>query len=73
MKSMNDGYIAKDVYRRMRNGDKIRDEDLLIAIPYFEDVASMLYPLGEVFNLQAQEANKAAYTLRGFATARGLL
>jgi hypothetical protein len=67
------GYIARDVHRRLRNGDKIGDNELMIAIPYFEQTRDMLYPLGEMFNLQAQEANRVAYTLRGFAVARELV
>lgn len=65
--------VAAHVLRCYRNGDRIEDADLLVAIEHLKTTVAHLYPLGDRYVLQAQDLNRAEIALSGFAGARGIL
>jgi hypothetical protein len=61
------------VLRAYRNGDKMKDADLLVAIEHLKTTVAHLYPLGDRYVLQATDLNRVEIALEGFAQARGIL
>lgn len=69
---MENGQVAKDVYRKYKLGEHFDDAELLIAQEYFMDVGCKLMALGDMFFLAAVECIKTAMAFRDFAKARGI-
>lgn len=66
------GRIARRVAEKYWDGGSIGDEELLIGLAYWEDMANRLTTLGDVFRLASREANRISMALYDFARARGL-
>lgn len=67
------GKIAKAVAAKLWNGDRIDDDELLVAASYYKDVGDKLWELGDVFKLAANEALRLADRLYDYARARKLV
>jgi hypothetical protein len=70
---MNEGKIAKAVAEKLWNGDRIDDDELLVACTYYKDVGNRLVPLGDVFKLAANEALRLSDRFHDYARARKLV
>jgi hypothetical protein len=62
--------LVKRVYEAFLIGDSISDEDLLDAIPNFEELFDNLVAMGPTMNLASNEVGRVLRGLREFKAAR---
>ena len=62
--------LTAEVYRKLRRGDSLTDEEINIAIRVLQEHILLLQLLGPVFSLPYQELSKTLSDLEGFQAAR---